>query len=113
MTAQLICPIAYYDPSEIWNLIQDYILKKIPLRQILIERINEPNSRIIVDHLPLKFLPSTAALFKDTDHPFRWFLAPFCSLYFIQAETLEAYKEIRIQIRKWIETFTTGKRYDS
>ena len=64
-----------------------------------------------VEKLPLRFMPSTASLFKDTDHPFRWFLAPYGNIYFISADTLEAYKDARPAIKKWVETVVGLKRY--
>ena len=56
-------------------------------------------------------MPSTASLFKDTDHPFRWFLAPYGNIYFISADTLEAYKDAKPAIKKWVETVVGLKRY--
>lgn len=62
---------------------------------------------ITISRLPLKFLPSAANLFKDTDHPFRWFLAPYVHIYIVTSETLEAYKVAKAIIKQWVE-FQSG-----
>lgn len=58
-------------------------------------------------------MPSTASLFKDTDHPFRWFLAPYANIFFINVDNFESYKDAKPAIRKWVETIVGLKRYQS
>lgn len=56
-------------------------------------------------------MPSTASLFKDTDHPFRWFLAPYGNLYFVNIDSIDLYKDAKLAIKKWLETVVGLKRY--
>jgi len=48
-------------------------------------------------------MPPTANLFKDTDHPFRWFLAPYAEIYLIRAESLDIYKSMKPAIKAWVD----------
>lgn len=109
---QLICPISFHDPiGNLWSLLQHGITDRLPLRDVLwksTSTISSPQSTVA--RLPLRFMPSTASLFKDTDHPFRWFLAPYTNIYFVQVNSLDAYKESKAGIRKWIETVVGLKR---
>lgn len=112
-TAQLICPISYHDPSGIvWSKLQQRIQERLPLRDVSWKGTgNTSISQGTVHRLPLRFMPSTASLFKDTDHPFRWFLAPYGNIYFVNVDTLEAYKDAKPAIKKWVETVLGLKRY--
>lgn len=112
-TAQLICPISYHDPSGIvWSKLQQRIQERLPLRDVSWKGTGSTSiSQGTVHRLPLRFMPSTASLFKDTDHPFRWFLAPYGNIYFVNADTLEAYKDAKPAIKKWVETVLGLKRY--
>lgn len=110
--SQLICPISYHDPTgNIWSTLQQGILDRLPLRDVLWKSSSTiSSSQAAVGSLPLRFMPSTASLFKDTDHPFRWFLAPYTNIYFVQVNNLEAYRDAKAGIRKWIETVVGLKR---
>jgi hypothetical protein len=111
--SQLICPISFHDPSgNIWSSMQQGILDRLPLCDVLCKSTStiSLSQAVAVARLPLRFMPSTASLFKDTDHPFRWFLAPYTNIYFVQVNSMEAYKESKAGIRKWIETVVGLKR---
>jgi hypothetical protein len=113
LSAQLICPISFHDPNNnVWSLLQPSIFERLPLRDISWKSTGAISlSQGHVEKLPLRFMPSTASLFKDTDHPFRWFLAPYGNIYFVSADTLEAYKDAKPAIKKWVETVVGLKRY--
>lgn len=68
------------------------------------------NTSITIDRLPLRCLPITASLFKDTDHPFRWFLAPYIYTQLIVCESLDAYKTMKPNLRTWVEAHSGLKR---
>lgn len=110
--SQLICPISYHDPSgNIWNSVQQGILDRLPLRDVLCKSTSTiSSSQAAVARLPLRFMPSTASLFKDTDHPFRWFLAPYTNVYFVQVNSMESYKDSKAVIKKWIDATVGSKR---
>jgi hypothetical protein len=112
LAAQLICPISYHDPSGIvWNALQQNILDRLPLRDVSWKTTGTiSSSQAAVEKLPLRFMPSTASLFKDTDHPFRWFLAPYTNIYFVNVDNLDAYKDAKPVIKKWVETLVGLKR---
>ena len=110
--AQLICPISYHDPTGlVWGILQQNILDRLPLRDVSWKSSGTiSSSQTAVDKLPLRFMPSTASLFKDTDHPFRWFLAPYANIYFVNVDSLEAYKETKLTVKKWVDTMVGMKR---
>ena len=110
--AQLICPISYHDPTGlVWGILQQNILDRLPLRDVSWKSSGTiSSSQTAVDKLPLRFMPSTASLFKDTDHPFRWFLAPYANIYFVNVDNLEAYKDTKATLKKWVETMVGLKR---
>ena len=68
------------------------------------------NTSITIDRLPLRCVPITASLFKDTDHPFRWFLAPYVYLMIVVCESLDAYKTTKPKLKLWVETHSGLKR---
>ena len=107
--SQLICPISFDDPSGIWNLIDREIVELLPLRDVTWKNPIS-SSLITIPQLPLRFMASTATLFKDSDHPFRWFLAPYVHLYIVSAENLDAYKSIRSGIKAWVDSHSGIKR---
>lgn len=74
----------------------------LPLREVTWKH---PTSSvyITIPKLPLKFLPSSAALFKETDHPFRWFLAPYVYMYITSVDSAESYKAVKPVIKQWTE----------
>ena len=110
--AQLICPVSYHDPTGlVWGILQQNILDRLPLRDVSWKSSGTiSSSQTAVDNLPLRFMPSTASLFKDTDHPFRWFLAPYANIYFVNVDNLEAYKDTKATLKKWVETMVGLKR---
>ncbi|RYG64266.1 hypothetical protein EON64_14340, partial [archaeon] len=67
------------------------------------------SSYITINSLPLRFLPSSASLFKDTEHAFRWLLAPYVHMYILVAETMEAYKTAKVSLKKWVDSKNTQK----
>ena len=48
-------------------------------------------------------MPSSANLFKDTNHPFRWFLAPYVYLYVLSVGDMAAYKAAKPSLKAWVE----------
>ena len=100
--AHLICPISFDDPGQVWNDIVNDITQKLPLREVTWKH---PISGVFINipKLPLKFLPSSAHLFKETEHPFRWFLAPYVYLYIINADTFDSYKSVKAIVKQWID----------
>jgi hypothetical protein len=110
--AQLICPISYDDGQNIWinqqlaKAIQDHL----PLTDVTWKN-PASNSFVNISKLPLRFMPSSSSLFKDTNHPFRWFLAPYSHIYFIKAETIDLYKSLKPALRQWVDSFSGPKRY--
>lgn len=108
--AQLICPIAYDDPGNNWSLIQQDIISRLPLRDVTWK--NPVSSTFItISKLPLKFLSCNANLFKDTDHPFRWFLAPYVQIFITSVESLDAYKISKQIIKQWVDQCNSKKNY--
>jgi hypothetical protein len=102
--------VAYDDfTANAWSLIEPDILGMLPLRDVN-WRSPVSSSFVSIPLLPLRFLPSSASLFKDTDHPFRWFLAPYVNLYLISVETLDAYRSIKPKIKLWVDGFNGVKR---
>ena len=109
--AQLICPVSFDDSAaQVWPLIENDIISALPLRDV-VWKSNLSSTLVNVSKLPLRFLPSTASLFKDTDHPFRWFLAPYVNLYLIPVESLEAYRHVKPKIKAWVDNYNGVKRY--
>ena len=104
----MICPISYDDPDGHWEKVQQHILDRLPLRDVT-WKSPISSSFITIDKLPLRFLPSSANLFKDTDHSFRWFLSPYVYIYLLVAETLDAYKVVKPTVKKWVDSHNTPK----
>ena len=92
---QLICPISYEDKDSIWLNIEKFICDRLPLKDI---SLKNPTSLtyINIEKLPIRFLPSTAKLFNETNHPYRRFLAPYVHVYLLSAETMDIYKTTRV-----------------
>ena len=107
--SQLVCPISFDDPSNIWHLIEKGILACTPLKDVT-WKSQLSSTHITIAKLPLKFLSSNASLFKDSDHPFRWFLAPYIHLYILVAETIESYKSSKQIIKSWIANIKSSHR---
>lgn len=68
------------------------------------------SSYITIDRLPLRLLPSSANLFKDTDHAFRWFLAAYVNIYILRAESMDAYKQCKPSLKKWSDQYNGPKK---
>lgn len=103
-----MCPISYDDPDGHWDKLQPYLLDRIPLRDVT-WKSPISSSYITIARLPLRFLPSSANLFKDTDHSFRWFLSPYVYVYVLGAETLESYKAVKPSVKKWVDSHNLVK----
>lgn len=102
LLAQLICPISYDDPDDQWKRLEPLLNEKLPLRDV---SWKSPISStfITINKLPLRFLPSSSSLFKDTDHSFRWFLSPYVYVYILVAESMDSYKVLKPNLKKWID----------
>jgi hypothetical protein len=108
--AHLIPPVAYDDPSgTCWPLIEKEIQEGLPLKDVTWKNPIS-SSTSVIPKLPLRFMVSTHSLFKDSEHPFRWFLAPYVYLYFVNAESLDALKTIRNNIKAWVDSHSGVKR---
>lgn len=107
--AQLICPVSYEDPNEIWTKLQTILLDRLPLREVT-WKSPISSSYITIDKLPLRCLPASANLFKDTDHAFRWFLAPYVNFYLLHAESLDQYRNAKASIKKWVDQYNGTKK---
>ncbi len=55
-------------------------------------------------------MPSSSNLFKDSEHPFRWFLAPYVNIYFLIAENIDAYRNQKAEIKKWASGHNSNQR---
>lgn len=55
-------------------------------------------------------MPANATIFKDVDHPFRWFLAPYIQVMIVSCETTDAYKALKVKLRQWVEGRMGTKR---
>lgn len=106
--AELICPISFYDPHGAWIKISKFVQDELPLRDVT-WKSSLSSSYICIDRFPLRFLPSTANQFKDSDHPFRWFLAPYVNIYVLCAESMSIYKDKKAEVKKWIDTENASK----
>jgi hypothetical protein len=102
ITAQLVCPISYDDPSQLWGTIEEALISKFPLKDVT-WRSPISTTQITIDRLPLRCVPANASLFKDTDHPFRWFLAPYINIFVLSCESADTYKSIRTKLKQWVE----------
>jgi hypothetical protein len=107
--SQLICPISYDDPSSLWTLAENDINTMIILQDITL-RIITSSTNITIKSLPLRYMPSNANLFKDSDHPFRWFLAPYVYVYILGAENMDSYRGQRSSIKTWVDSHSGIKR---
>lgn len=107
-TAQLVCPLSYEDPDNKWELIQPILLEELPIRDVTWKSPISA-SYITIDSLPLRFLSSSAPLFKDTEHAFRWLLAPYVHFYILTSETMDAYKIAKTNVKKWIDARNNQK----
>jgi hypothetical protein len=99
---QLTCPISFEDPDGVWVNFEKPLKERLPIREVS-WKSPFSSSSITVPQLPLRFMPSNASLFKDTEHSFRWFLCSYVNLYFVVAESLDGYKTIKTNVKKWVE----------
>eukprot|EP01041_Mallomonas_annulata_P000808 gene808-1576_t len=108
-TAQLICPVGYEDPSHAWNLLEKDLANRFPLEKLVWKH---PVSQvdIKIDSLPLRCMPMSANLFKDTDHPFRWFLAPYVDIYILVCEGMDVYKSNKPKLKSWVDAQNAIRR---
>jgi len=100
--AQLICPISYDDPSGLWSTFGDLLSRHLPLHDVILKS-PVTGSKVSIPSLPLRFMPSSANLFKDTNHPFRWFLAPYVYVYVLSVSDMAAYKAAKPALKAWVE----------
>ena len=100
--SQLTCPVSYEDPSHMWDTVESQLHGLLPLHDVICVSPVTGQS-VTISSLPLRFMPADANLFKDTNHPFRWFLAPYLSIYILKAESLGTYKAMRSSVKSWVE----------
>ena len=107
--AHLICPIAYSDPDNIFSLIDSELTSRIPLKNIIWKN---PLSSVstTLPSLPIRFMEAGHSLFKDIDHPFRWFLAPYVNLFLVGVQSLDALKTLRSTLRTWVDSHSGVNR---
>ena len=101
---QLICSLSIEDPYNIWkSQIESTTSDKLPLQNITIKNPRS-NVFITISKFPIRFIPSSSSLFKDTNHPFRWFLAPYVNIYICRCDSYDAYnKTIKAMLHDWLE----------
>ena len=104
---QMLVPLSYDDPFGIWPAVLECVAPSLPLTDVVCKSPTS-GTLITIPSLPIRFMPSNAGLFKDTDHPFRWFLAPYVDLYLVRAENLDVYKTIKPAIKAWVDARTAG-----
>jgi len=102
-----VCPISYEDPSGVWEKLQSDVIERLPLRSVTWK---DPvsSSFVVIDKLPLRLLPATSSLFRDTNNAFRWFLAPYVHLYIVTSESLVDYKAHKPALKKWVDLYNSG-----
>lgn len=110
--SQMTCPLSFDDPCGVWPIVFDELSQYLPLKDVVCKSPTFGSS-ITIASLPIRFMPSSANLFKDTDHPFRWFLAPYVELYIIRVETLDAYKIAKPNIKAWVDARTNNMKRSS
>ena len=101
--AQLICPISYDDPHDLWITLGAQLAVHLPLKDLVVKS-PMTNHNVTIHSLPLRFMPASASLFKDTNHPFRWFLAPYVCMYVLHAPDMASYRSSRSILKTWIES---------
>ena len=108
---QLCCSVSYHEiGTATWSLLKKPLFEQLPLHNV--SWVSPSSAAALVQKLDIRFTRDSPELFRDSDHPFRWFMAPFCSVCFVSTLNLETYKqECRPAIRNWIETsFAPHKR---
>jgi len=106
--AQLICPIGYDDKSNVWPTIQKFVCDRLPLKDV-VWKSPISSSFVNIEKLPIRFLPSSAKLFNETQHPYRRFLALYVHVYLLCVESMDAYKTNKPFIKKWLEPYNNAK----
>ena len=99
---QMTIPVSYDDAFNAWPSVLESLSSLLPLRDVVCKSPTL-GSPVTIPSLPVRFMPSTAKLFVDTDHPYRWFLAPYVELYVVRAENLDTYKTAKPAIRAWVD----------
>lgn len=103
-----MCPISFEDKDNIWSSIENFIIDRLPLKDVTWK--NPVSSSFInIEKLPLRFLSSSAKLFNETQHPYRRFLAPYVHMYLFSAESMDAYKANKSFVKKWLEPINNIK----
>jgi hypothetical protein len=100
--------VGYDDKDDVWQVIQKFICDRLPLKDVT-WRSPISSSFVNIEKLPLRFLPSNAKLFNETQHPYRRFLAPYVHIYLLCAESMEAYKATKPVVKKWVEQYNNAK----
>lgn len=108
--AQLICPLAYEDPYGAWDHLNKELSPHFPLCDITWKSPQGSTIQVTCEKLSVRCIPSGANLFKDTDHPFRWFLAPYVNIYIFVCDTADSYKNRKTKLKQWIDALTGPKR---
>jgi hypothetical protein len=108
--AQLICPLAYEDPYGVWEHLNKELSPHFPLNNITWKSPQGTTIQVTIEKLSVRCIPSGANLFKDTDHPFRWFLAPYVNLYIFVCDTVESFKNRKNKLKQWIDALSGPKR---
>jgi len=99
---QMTIPVSYDDAFNAWPSVLESLSSRLPLRDVVCKSPTLGSS-VTIPSLPVRFMPSTAKLFVDTDHPYRWFLAPYVELYVVRVENLDTYKTAKPAIRAWVD----------
>ena len=63
--------------------------------------------------VPLRCLEASANIFKDTDHPFRWFLAPYAHLFVLDSSSPSTWDRLEAWVRERRAAELSGPSSDS
>lgn len=102
--------MAYEDPHGAWDLLNKELSPHFPLFDITWKSPQGSTIQVTIDKLSVRCIPSGANLFKDTDHPFRWFLAPYVNIYLFVCDSADSYKSHKTKLKQWIDTLSGPKR---
>ena len=80
---QLVCGVAFADPEGLWA-------EGAPALPPVDLRLRVGGLVHGAQTVPLRLLPASSGLFRDSDHSLRWFLAPYASLLLVSAAGLAA-----------------------
>jgi hypothetical protein len=97
-----VCSLSYEDPLGLWS--------EVFAPHTLAVTLSLGSATVAVE-LPVRSLPQDAPLFRDTDHAFRWFLAPFARVFLVNA-SLDMNPALSAGLARWVEVTSTAQSTD-